>query len=316
LLFGLCPISAAELKFTNADVSRTEFERTVKPLLAKHCVECHGAKDPEGELDLTTLDPDMKASTSGARWAAVVDKLTKGEMPPKEKPRPDAAGLAATIGWANAESKRANRNFTRRAAYENGNITPHALLFDAKNVLPFDGESRVRRVSPEIYESFLKGAAKRPGVHQPFSPLGGTTFKDMGDPTIDEPVTAMLFQNALLIVEGQTNHTVENGKIVKWNGAREFQPLFDPQVAPTDAQFEAAIAFQFKQILKRPPTDRERERFVALLKKNISEAGPVVGARYTLATVLMLPEAVFRMEVGSGHRLPERRRRGASQPLL
>jgi hypothetical protein len=296
--------SAAELKFTSADESRAEFELSVHPFLVKHCVECHGAKDPEGELDLTTLDPDMKASTSGARWAAVVDKLTKGEMPPKEKPRPDAAGLAATIGWANAESKRANRNFTRRAAYENGNVTPHAVLFDPNpdSIPPFDGEARVRRVSPEIYESFLKSAAKRPGVNQPFSPLGGTTFKDMGDPTIDEPVTATLFQNALLIVEGQTNHTVENGKIVKWNGAREFQPLFDPQVAPTDAQLEAAIAFQFKQILKRPPTDREREKFVALLKKNISEAGPVVGARYTLATVLMLPEAVFRMEVGSGQR--------------
>jgi hypothetical protein len=59
--------SAAELKFTNADESRVEFERSVKPFLAKHCVECHGAKDPEGELDLTTLDPDMKASASGAR---------------------------------------------------------------------------------------------------------------------------------------------------------------------------------------------------------------------------------------------------------
>lgn len=292
--------SAAELKFTSADESRAEFKRSVKPFLAKHCVECHGARDPEGELDLTTLDPDMKSSTSGARWATLVDKLTKGEMPPKEKPRPDAAGLAATIGWAHAESKRANRNFTRRAAYENGNSTAHALLFDPKNVPPFDGESRVRRVSPEIYETFLKDAAKRPGTNQPFSPLGGTTFKDMGDPTIDEPVTATLFQNALLIVEGQTVHTVENGKIVKWNGAKELQPLFDPQAAPSDSQLETAIAFQFKQILKRPPTDRELEKFVALLKRNMSEAGQVVGSRYTLATVLMLPEAVFRMEVGRG----------------
>jgi len=49
--------SAAELKFINADESRVEFERSVQPFLAKHCVECHGAKDPEGELDLTTLDP-------------------------------------------------------------------------------------------------------------------------------------------------------------------------------------------------------------------------------------------------------------------
>ena len=291
---------AAELKFTNADESRVEFERSVKPFLAKHCIECHGAKEPEGELDLTTLDPDMKSSTSGARWATIVEKLTKGEMPPKDKPLPDAVGLAATIGWAQAESKRANRNFTRRAAYENGNVTSHAVLFDRKNIPPFDGGSRVRRISPEIYGAFLKDAAKRPGVNQPFSPLGGTTFTDMGDPSIDEPVTATLFQNALLIVEGQTVHTVENGKIDKWNGARELQPLFDPQATPTDVQLEAAITFQFKQILKRPPTDRELEKFVALLKRNMSEAGQLVGARYALATVLMLPEAVFRMEVGRG----------------
>jgi hypothetical protein len=272
----------------------------VKPFLAKHCVECHGAKKPDGELDLTTLDPDMKTSSSGARWATVVDKLTQGEMPPKQRPRPTPDTLAATIRWVQAEAKRANKHFTKRAAYANGNQMSHELLFEATPVPPLDAEGRVRRVSPEIYAAFLKDVAKRPGTNQPFSPIGGTTFKDMGEPKIDEPVTLSLFQNARIIVEGQTAHTIEDGKIVKANGPRELLALFDPRSLPTDAQMETAIAFQFKMVLKRPPTDHELKRFVELMKRNMAEAGQVVGGRFTLAAVLMLPEAVFRMEVGSG----------------
>jgi hypothetical protein len=55
--------------------------------------ECHNARKPECELDLATLDPDMKASTSGVCWAMLVQKLTLGEMPPKDKPLPDAERL-------------------------------------------------------------------------------------------------------------------------------------------------------------------------------------------------------------------------------
>ena len=112
---------AAELKFTNFDESRAEFERLVKPFFAKHCNECHNEKKASGDLDLGSLDPDMKASTSGARWATLVENLTKGEMPPpKKKAAPDASSVAAVLRWANAEAKRANKHFTRRIASANG----------------------------------------------------------------------------------------------------------------------------------------------------------------------------------------------------
>ncbi|MCE2726839.1 MAG: hypothetical protein LW698_08675, partial [Planctomycetaceae bacterium] len=58
---GGVPAFGEELKFTSADESRAEFERTVKPFLARHCVECHSGKNTEGDLDVTKLDPDMKA---------------------------------------------------------------------------------------------------------------------------------------------------------------------------------------------------------------------------------------------------------------
>jgi hypothetical protein len=292
--------AADELKFTTADESRAEFERTVKPFLARHCVECHSGKNTEGDLDVTKLDPDMKASADGARWAMLVERVQNGEMPPKEKPQPAVESVEAAIRWAKAEAKRSNKHFTKRAAYENGNQVSHAALFDPRNVPPFDAEARVRRVSPEIYAAFVKDAPKSRPMNQPFSPPGGTTFQDMGDPKMDEPVVIVHLQNALIVVEKLTEHTVEDGKFAKKNGVGELMPLFDPAKPPTDADVGKAITFMFQKFLKRPPTASEAERFAQFMKRNVAEAGQVVGARYTLATVLMLPEVVFRMEVGAG----------------
>ncbi len=299
---GLFAVEPVDLKFADAAQSKAEYDKAVVPFLAKHCNACHGGAKPKGDLDLTKLDPDMKASTSGARWAMVVEKIATGEMPPKEKPRPNVEDLVPVGRWAHAEAKRAGKPFTRRAAYANGNSVPHEALFDPKNIPPYDGGPRVRRLSPEIYAAFTNDLAKgKSGIGQPFSPEGKSTFKDMGAPKIDEPVTAQLLLNALAVAELQTSHKVEDGQ-VKGVGftQKEFLALLDPKNPPTDAQIEAAVVKQFDTILKRPPTDDEKKRFVAFAKKNIAEAGPVVGSRYALAAVLLLPEAVFRVEVGSG----------------
>ncbi|QDU19776.1 DUF1588 domain-containing protein [Urbifossiella limnaea] len=293
-------VPAAEAKFATPAESRVEFDRAAAPVLARHCTGCHNAKTAEGDLDLTALDPDMKTSTSGARWAMVVEKLATGEMPPKGRPRPAAADTAALVRWAVGESKRAGKHFARRTAYANGNRVPHHVLFDPKTVPPYDGGPRVRRLSPEIYAALTGDLARgKAGIAQPFSPDGRSTFKDMGAPKIDEPVTAQLLQNALAVAEHQTQHKVEDGK-VKGNAPSEFLALLDPAAAPTDAQLEAAVAYQFQTVLRRAPTAAERARFVPFFRRNIADAGPVVGTRYGLAAVLMLPEAVFRLEVGGG----------------
>src|SRR5581483_7921865 len=127
--------------------------------------------------------------------------------------------------------------------------------------------------SPEIYAGLTGELVKgRQGLGQPFSPEGKTTFKDMGAPKMDEPVTAQLLQNALLIVETQTAHKVEDGKVKGvGKGTKELLALFDPKNPPTDSQIEAAVACQFNAILRRSPTPEEMARFVAFMKKNMKE---------------------------------------------
>lgn len=293
----------AELKFADAAASKAEYEKAVAPFLARHCNGCHAGAKAKGDLDLTKLDPDMKASTSGARWAMVAEKIASGEMPPKERPRPTDDELVPVGRWAHAEARRAGKPFTRRAAYANGNAVPHEVLFDPKNVPPYDGGPRVRRLSPEIYAAFTNDLAKnKPGIGQPFTAEGKTTFKDMGGPKVDEPVVVQLFNNAVLIAEAQIAHKVEDGKVkaVGQGVPKEFLALLDPAAPPTDALIDAAVAHQFNTVLKRPPTADEKAKFAKLMKMNIADAGQVVGVGYTLATVMMLPEVVFRLEVGTG----------------
>lgn len=283
--------------------SLAEYQGVVAPLLTKHCGECHGAKLAEKKLDLRQLEPDMKGTTSAARWAVVLQQLRDGEMPPKDQPRLAEKDLETVTGWIEAEMKRSGKHLARREAYANGNAVEHALLFDPKNIGKFGAPTGVRRLSPEIYAGFTGELGKGiNGIAQPFSLVGKTTFKDMGAPKLDEPTGSALIRNALLIVEQKlTNFKVEDGviKSVGQGVPKQFLRILDDANPPNDAEVESAIKQMFDLALRRQPSEGEVERFAALYAKNVKDAGRVTGARYVLAAVLLLPEAVFRLEQGS-----------------
>jgi len=62
------PAPGKEQKFETFAESKAEYDRAVTPFLVKHCSACHNNDKSEGDLDLSALDPDMKSSSSGARW--------------------------------------------------------------------------------------------------------------------------------------------------------------------------------------------------------------------------------------------------------
>jgi mono/diheme cytochrome c family protein len=291
----------AERRFATLAESKAEFERVVAPFLKVHCASCHGPKVQEGELGFHELEMDMKASTSAGRWAMVIEKLVTREMPPEGRARPGDDEIKAVVSWIQTEMKRSGKNFARRHAIANGNKVPHDKLFDPKTAYPFNNPGRLRTLSPEIYTGFSTDLAKGLSLGQPFTPEGRTTFKDMGAPKIDEPVTVQLMRNALLIVERQTLHKVESGKLVAGPGAvKEMLPFVDENVPLTPVLMEKAIALQFQKVLSRPPTLEEKARLLKLMEKNVLEAGRVTGMRYALSAVYLMPEAIYRFEVGTG----------------
>jgi mono/diheme cytochrome c family protein len=291
----------AELKFATFEESQAEYDRSVKPLLAKHCAQCHGPDLAEKELELQELPPDMKATTSAARWAVVLAQLSLQKMPPQDEVQPTADARAAMITWIKAELKRSGKHVAMREEYFNGNIIEHALLFGGKPTSSLDAPARVRRLSPEIYAALTSDVGRGANVGQPFSPQGGTTFKDMGAPKLDEPTTSQLIGNALLIVDKLTWHKMEGGVAKSERGApNQLVRLFDEKDPAKDADFETAITYLFDYILRRQPTADELQSFTALMTQNIVDSGRKTGVKFTLAAVLLLPEAVLRSERGAG----------------
>src|SRR5687768_4833713 len=57
-----------------------------RAFLEKHCLDCHGADEPKGGLNLAALPFDPK----DPKWITIHDRVRDGEMPPKKKPDRDA----------------------------------------------------------------------------------------------------------------------------------------------------------------------------------------------------------------------------------
>jgi len=101
-----------------------------KVFVGDHCTDCHNAEDKKGRLDLTSLAFDPKDPANLAVWVRVHDRVSAGEMPPKSRPRPDAAGqkayldslaksIVAAEGAALAGEGRATLRRLNRHEYEN-----------------------------------------------------------------------------------------------------------------------------------------------------------------------------------------------------
>ena len=125
----------------------------VAPFVEKSCVECHDADAKKGGLDLTALKSDLTDRKTFETWIKVFDRTASGEMPPKKKPRPDAAQQAAYLGDLSgllvrqdavqivAQGRAVERRMNR-FEYENAvRDLLQAPWLDLKEILPEDTEA-------------------------------------------------------------------------------------------------------------------------------------------------------------------------------
>ena len=62
-----------------------DYEKEIKPILQKHCYECHGPEKMKGDLDLTTFSDYDKITEAKEIWQTVFERVQAFEMPPKGK---------------------------------------------------------------------------------------------------------------------------------------------------------------------------------------------------------------------------------------
>jgi hypothetical protein len=104
-----------------------------KAFIANHCTPCHNADDKKGRLDLTTLAFEPKDPANLAMWVRIHDRVATGEMPPKSRPRPDAAG---------------QKVFVEGVA--------RSIVAGERTVLAGEGRATLRRLNRHEYENALR----------------------------------------------------------------------------------------------------------------------------------------------------------------
>jgi cytochrome c553 len=89
-----------------ADVQQqfARFEKDVRPILVERCVACHGADDPEADLDLSSLESLVRGSKSGpvivegfSEKSILIRKVSSRAMPPPDSDDPLTAAEIRTI---------------------------------------------------------------------------------------------------------------------------------------------------------------------------------------------------------------------------
>lgn len=142
-----------------------------RAFLEAHCTECHDSESKKGGLDLTSLKYDPAQSTNFTEWVLVHDRVNNGEMPPKKKPRPQPAELAAFLkslstSLVSVEQKRlaaqgrSTQRRLNRYEYENAlRDLLQAPWLQIRDSLPEDGEEyRYNKVGDALDVSHVQMA--------------------------------------------------------------------------------------------------------------------------------------------------------------
>lgn len=295
-------------------------EKFVEVFLQTHCVRCHNADTIEGELNLDDLGVDLAAGR--ASFAAALERLSAGDMPPENEPQPDPAAVDRVTKWLQQGLAGLPADPVELAVRPSeGNQLPHALLFGGKPGPSVPPPSRLWRLSPQGYATGLLGSVQVQAqqVSQPFALSEEAGLKDYAALYwIDEGSTDILMRNAEKIVGLLTSHTIQRPKeggplrvalnARKVSGGagekivqQEFAPLLHPEIAPTREQLEAAIRVMYRMVLIRQPSAEEIDSLIALHAKCAEPPGDLVSASKTMLMAPLLgPEALHRFEVGRG----------------
>ena len=118
--------------------------------LEQHCWDCHDDAKPKAGLNLMDLDFDPKSPGNLAIWTHVHDRVTSGEMPPKDKDQPQPSEtkvflrelgnplLSAWEGLYKEEGRTVGRRLNPTEYEYTLRDLLHAPWLEIKEVLPPD----------------------------------------------------------------------------------------------------------------------------------------------------------------------------------
>jgi len=236
-----------------------DFQQSVRPLLEKHCITCHGPKKQEGDLRFDQLTGDLSTHPAEAEiWAAILEQLATGKMPPKKRPQPTNKETSAATSWIKENVREAEIAFARKMRFpENGNRVPHEKLFDPKTAeqAPKIAASPARfwRILPRTYNRRqLKMGAwmhERPVAPAPFGLYVKHELKNY---------------SALYTIESSEAEAVANNARTILTFATRAKPKYD--LRKLQAQFSREQGVDHKKLASDPEISKRYQAYLAEAK--------------------------------------------------
>ena len=178
LFLGTLPWSAPCVRAADASPLEAEFQKTVRPFLARYCTGCHGKTKPRAKLTLAGWTTPRVVASDAQRLELVLEKLTEKAMPPaKARPQPGAKERQAVIAWIrDLRRNEADRNagdpgpvLARRLSNSEYDYTIRDLTgvdirptrefpLDPANVAGFDNSGETLAMTPALLNKYLSAA--------------------------------------------------------------------------------------------------------------------------------------------------------------
>ena len=183
------PTHAAATVNADAELER-RFTQTVRPFVTSYCVVCHSGPAAAAQFDLRSYKGLADVVRDYPHWNLVLDKLSAGQMPPKEAKQPPDAARQSVIAWVAAMRKNEARKnagdpgpvLARRLSNAEYNYTIRDLTgvdirparefpVDPANTAGFDNSGESLSMSPALLNKYLQ-AAREVSDHMVLTPSG------------------------------------------------------------------------------------------------------------------------------------------------
>lgn len=154
-----------------------KFKSTIEPILKDACLDCHGSDDPQGNIRIDTLDPNLFTGGDVDWWNEIFAVITKGEMPPPDSTALSNEDRQKIVDWLTDELQAASivrrssvvqSSFRRMTRYEYNHALQDllGLPWEFANDLPpeansedgFKNSSEHLHMSATQFETYYESA--------------------------------------------------------------------------------------------------------------------------------------------------------------
>lgn len=260
-------------------VAARQFEAQIVPLLARHCLACHGPGSKQGGLDLSQ---QKSALSGGAHGKAIVPgksaeslvwkHVASGAMPPKDRPR------------LSPQEKRALREWIDAGAVWSGDaIDPLAHTRERRAAHPW-----LRRLTVPEYVETVRSAT-------------GVDVAEDARRILPPDVRADGFTNTAYNLTADLAHVEGYARLAEIIVGRldvdRFAARFEKGRGLDDASMRRLIAGMGTWLLRGPLQSQEVDAFLRVSKAVTGEGGAFTEAvRYVVEAMLQSPRFLYRIE--------------------